>query len=536
MLRILKYTMALVATLGILLFISCEDQVLNLAPYHQFTDNTAYTTPERCELAVIGAYAAAQMGRYSPSVGYARGYPFGAASILQGEMRGEDMVNVAAFYDYTYSGTYSTVTANNVAYWNTSFEAINRYNVVKAGIEEARDEGLFGESIANNYIAEMLFLRAMTYSSLMTHFAYPVNVTGNNNYGLPLYTKAIRTNADIDESLLIGRSTVAETYGQIIADLNEAERLFDYDTRHPVNGISRASKGTVIALKTRVYLHMREWDKVIEEAKKLVPNTVNPVSPIGAFALMASPDAPFRQYTNNTESIWSCENSVDRNGSVNGSMAQMMSIDARRLVMCSPILYNDARWLPDDKRRDMLVYYNSAQFYMTNKYQDWEGQAEWAPIIRYPEVILNYAEAELRQNDDMAKAVALLNVVRNRSLADPATQAYTVADFSGKAELMEAILFERRVEFHAEGRRWEDIHRLANDDLIPSGGIPAKIDYTNTANKGAFVVGKEIDNAWFSTSRPFRPYTDYRFLWPIPSDDLIRNPTLKTQQNAGWDN
>lgn len=43
----------------------------------------------------------------------------------------------AQFYDYTYSATYNLTTANNVAMWETSFEAINRYNTVYAGIEGA---------------------------------------------------------------------------------------------------------------------------------------------------------------------------------------------------------------------------------------------------------------------------------------------------------------------------------------------------------------------------------------------------------------
>ena len=85
-----------------------------------------------------------------------------------------------------------------------------------------------------------------------------------------------------------------------------------------------------------------------------------------------------------------------------------------------------------------------------------------------------------------------------------------------------------------EGRRWEDIHRLAADDLLPSGGIPAKIEYNNVKNQGAFVVGGEVKAEWFGNSKQFIPYTDKRFIWPIPLNDILRNPTLAAQQNAGW--
>ncbi|GHT15777.1 hypothetical protein AGMMS4956_16500 [Bacteroidia bacterium] len=100
--------------------------------------------------------------------------------------------------------------------------------------------------------------------------------------------------------------------------------------------------------------------------------------------------------------------------------------------------------------------------------------------------------------------------------------------------MLDAILWERRIEFQGEGRRWEDIHRLAADDVSPSGGIPAKVDYTKIADKDIFNIGSTPDPAWFTASKAFIPYTDRRFLWPIPVNDVLRNPTLAAQQNAGW--
>lgn len=135
---------------------------------------------------------------------------------------------------------------------------------------------------------------------------------------------------------------------------------------------------------------------------------------------------------------------------------------------------------------------------------------------------------------DKDLALKKLNEVRDRSLADPASQTYKANDFADTKALTEAILWERRIEFHGEGRRWEDIHRLAADDLCPSGGIPAKIEYNNTKGQGAFVVGGEVKSEWFGSNKAFIPYTDKRFIWPIPQNDLLRNPTLAAQQNAGW--
>ena len=236
------------------LFTACESDVVDLQPIDKFSDLTAYSTPDRCELSVIGAYDAAQCGLYiNTGNGRTRGYPFGAASILQGEMRGEDMNLTAVFYDYTYSAT--------------SFEAINRYNIVRDGIEGAVANGIISQELGNQYKGELLFLRALTYHNLMIHFALPYNVEGNNNYGMPIYLNAVSDPAQVENQLQIGRSSVKDTYAQILKDLDEAESLLPDVIE--VNKIARASKGAAIALKSRVHLHMRDWAGVIEDAKKL---------------------------------------------------------------------------------------------------------------------------------------------------------------------------------------------------------------------------------------------------------------------------
>lgn len=141
--KILKITISLFTIVAALIFTSCEKDVIDLSPVDKLTDITAYETPERCELSVIGAYDAIQCGLYNGS--YARGYPFGAASIIQGEMRGEDMNLTAVFYDITYSSTYTPSTANNQYFWEASFEAINRINTVIKGIEGAIENNIISE-------------------------------------------------------------------------------------------------------------------------------------------------------------------------------------------------------------------------------------------------------------------------------------------------------------------------------------------------------------------------------------------------------
>lgn len=243
----------------------------------------------------------------------------------------------------------------------------------------------------------MSVLRALTYHNLMIHYALPYNVDGNNNYGMPLYTTAINTPEAIQEALQIGRSTVAETYAQILKDLDDAERLLPEVVT--AGKISRASKGAAIALKTRVYLHMRNWAKVIEEAEKLEG---------GRFQLESDPVTPFTSSADNKESVFSIENSTEDNPDVNGSLGQMMSgrDGGRAIITSSPTVYNSKYWTKDDKRRNLLLYRESDKYYFCDKYQDPTSQDAWAPILRYSEVLLNEAEAAARSNN---KTLALEN-------------------------------------------------------------------------------------------------------------------------------
>ena len=511
------------------MFSSCEKDVIDLSPVDKMTDQTSFETPNRVELAVVGVYDAAQSGYYKGNDAR-RGYPFGAASIIQSEMRGQDLMNMQSFYLTTYKSTYDPTSPNNVSMWENSLAAINRSNVVRVGVEGALKNSVINQNLANQYIGECLFIRALTYSNLLIHFCLPYGVEGNNNYGLPYYENPANSMESLTSNVEIGRLSLVETYNKILADLDKAESLLP--NKIAVNGITRASKGAAIALKSRLYLWKKDYNKSIAEAAKLVSGTVAFTSPIGGYSLTADPATPFTSFANNTESIFSIENSGDDNSTVNGSLAQMMSTrdGGRQLIAVSPFLYNAKEWLPNDLRRKELLMKSSSGIWFADKYRKPVEQDEYAPIIRYAEVLLNYAEALVRNNGDKTLALNLLNAVRNRSVLTPEDQ-FTANSFANNTELLKAILWERRIELFAEGRRWEDIHRLINDPIFDTKGIPAKTSPSKVKD-AHYVIGGDVPSTLYLSS-PI-PYTDKRFLWPISQDDIIRNPTLAKQQNAGW--
>jgi hypothetical protein len=148
---------------------SCE-KVLDQAPYSAFTDESVFTSVDRATLALNGVYDAAQTG--GPSLA-GRGYPFGAATIEQGDNRGEDMVNLQAFYQITYQGTYTPATANNVSMWDNTYGMINKANIAIEGFKKAATEGILTQAVATQFEAECRFLRALGHHELLVHFARP---------------------------------------------------------------------------------------------------------------------------------------------------------------------------------------------------------------------------------------------------------------------------------------------------------------------------------------------------------------------------
>lgn len=513
--------------LVVIIITSCE-KVIDLQPYSQVSEETAFSTPSLIELSVNGLYNAAQLGYYAGSY---RGYPFGAAFIEQGDNRGEDVVNTQAFYQYTYEGTYNLTTANNVNYWVDCYRLINRANIIIDGVNKAVAKNIITPEQGNIYLGEARFFRAITHFELLLHFARPYKETaGATHLGVPYRDKAYITLGAIDEGTAQHRNTVAECYTKILEDLDFAEaNLPAKSARSGNTKITKATKGAAIAYKTRVNQHKWDWAAVISEFQKL------PTSGADAYSLTSDPNTPFSSNYNNTESIFSIENSATNNPGVNASLAQMYK--RRALVNMSPIIWRNPSWLTDDKRRNSAsggMIINSGGVIFTNKYKDDVNSTDAAPVIRYAEVLLNVAEAYCRQASPTgapdANALANLNKVRNRSLANPATQAYTASTFTNNIALLGAILVERRIEFAMEGRRWPDIHRLQFCPYYPVDGIPQKL--ANAAvPASAYTLGTPYNGPYGVTAVP---YSSYKFLWPIPQSEIDINTVLKEEQNPGW--
>lgn len=502
---------------------SCDKEITDLQPYDRLTELSAYETPERIELAMVGVYDAAQSGFFAG--GQIRGYPFGAANVQQGDNRGEDMLNVAAFYAITYESTYDATTANNVFMWNTLYGVINKANIVIEGVQTAVANGIISAEEANAYEGEARFLRALSHHELLIHFARPYNHTGDASHRGVFYREVpINTAAALQSESEQPRFSVAECYEKLLVDLDFAETNLPA-TRAGYFRITRATSGAAIGLKSRIQLHKGDWAATVTEGQKLID---------GMYSLTDSPDGVFTSNSNNTESIFSIENAPADNPGVNGSLPSMYAVaPGRALIAISPNIYNVTWWLEDDLRRELLVT-EVANGFFSSKYRDVATQSDFNPILRLAEVILNVAEAQARLGNT-GEALEMLNMVRNRAVVDESDR-FTAGSFASANELIAAILRERRIEFMAEGRRWSDIHRLGVDPDFNTGGIPAKVAFANVT-KASWGFGVDIDangNYIGTKSITSRPYDDHRFIWPLPIDEINNNPGGTSIQNPGY--
>jgi hypothetical protein len=172
--------------------------------------------------------------------------------------------------------------------------------------------------------------------------------------------------------------------------------------------------------------------------------------------------------------------------------------------------------------------------------QSWEIQGETGFIIlRYAEVLLNYAEAKYEL--DQTVVTDQLNLLRARaglpdfSVNPQSTDPNLVNYGYNVSDALYEIRRERRVELALEGLRDEDLMRWAAHALIKNQrpkGYPLNSTEFPTYAVAPLDANGLID--YFADEMPdgygFRERQDY--LTSIPQDEITLNPNLK--QNPDW--
>lgn len=482
-----------------LLTLSCNKDLLTPVPQTSITDATAFDTPDRVLNQVRSMYQALKNGNF-----------YGGRYQVYGDIRGEDFINEttnlvtgADVWSLNPAGTSQNSVKN---LWSQAYFTINVCNLFIDGMA-SKGTSVVGSALSNNYLGEARLIRALSYYSLLQLYARPYADGNGSKPGLPLRLTGIKGSGFSD----LARSSVAAVYAQILIDLNFAETNLPAIYASNELNATRAHRNTAIALKTRVYLSMQDYANVIFEGNKLAPQTAAPFkatsgTPAGVpDSLQPSIATVFTTY-NTTESIFSLPMTTTA-GDNPGTQNQLGFYFIRNGTALGSAEYSlnpagivaNAGWGTNDARRLNLVFpFNNAVATkkFVAKYQVGSPYTDYAPVIRYSEVLLNYAEALARTNSsgpNFVKAVDLVNAVRRRSDTDPTYQINPLV--VTQTQLINSILLERRIEFLGEGLRNNDLMRLLQT-------IPAK------------------------GSAPAKSPSESGYIWPISSDEMALNKLM----------
>jgi starch-binding outer membrane protein, SusD/RagB family len=476
--------------IGLLGIASCNKDGLDTKPVSSLSDANAFATPDRFLSQVNGFYDALKNDPVS-----GRAFISGRYQIYQ-DIRGEEFLNeltnaVTGFTTWNHTALSGTNEVNNI--WIAGYYAINACNLFLDGAPLKKNV-LNNEALLNNYLAEARFVRALSYYNLVTMYARPYLDGNGSKLGIPLRLTGSKDDSNND----LARSTVAEVYAAILADLNFAEQNLPASYTTALLSTTRAHKNTAIALKTRVYLSMGKYAEVITEANKIVPAVAPFKAATGVLhQLQATVASVFATPYTTVESIFSLPMSdTDLPGTQNGlcyywSPSTAGNGEYTLNGTAGVGIAADANWRDVDARR--LLHKTVGTKRYLNKFPTGPNHTDYVPIIRYAEVLLNAAEAIARTAGVDARAIALLNAVRQRS---DAGVTFVAADFADGAALANGILRERRIELLGEGFRAADCIRL----LAP---IPGK----SGANGNIAAV----------------PASSATYVWPIPQVELLAN-------------
>ncbi len=440
--------------ISLLGFTACDqDKLLHTVPPTQLSSADVFNTPERIEALVNGIYKAIKNSSL-----------YGGRYLLYNDVRGEDFINITGntFTGYeSWNNSYSSGSNDIINLWSAGYTTINQANILIEGLGQSK--GVISESQAAAYIGEAKFLRALTYYSLVTVYARPYADKEGQNPGLPLRLLAETTPANND----LARSSVAEVYQQIIKDLDDAEVSLPTNYSTALLNTTRAHRNTAIALKTRVYLTIGKWDKVVEEARKIVPQIQSPFKATsGVNHELQDVVQIFQNNFTTTESIFSMPfSSLDNLG---GQSAIAYIYNTNSEYHLNPTgIFGDPQWGEGDARRQWLRINNGRAFLA--KFGSTAPFLNYIPVIRYSEVLLNYAEALVRKGE-LSLSKTLVEAVHHRSDPNYSFQSTTAQG------LLESIWKERRIELLGEGFRSNDLLR----NLLP---IPQKGSASLTAGR-----------------------------------------------------
>jgi hypothetical protein len=329
--------------------------------------------------------------------------------------------------------------------WNTPYQQVFYANVVLDGLGSKPNQDSVAEWNALEGAA--LFLRGFAFYNIAQVFA-PIyaDSLANVPLGIPL-----RLHADINPPST--RSTIGQTYQQIIQDLDSAELFLP--AGEPNAYRNRPIRAAAQAMLARVYLSMRKYpqarayaDSALQAYSTLIDyNTLDSTqgAPIGLLNAETIYQASF---LGAAEGVTTYPNAL-----IGGPFHPSTRID--------PGLVQS--YDPNDLRRVIYYYYKPGD----SSYLKGSYTGLFIPFggLATDELYLIRAEGAARAGD-AGSAMADIDTLLSKRWRSGTFTGYTVGSAQ---EALDTVLLERRKELAFRGLRWTDLRRLnaegANDTL-----------------------------------------------------------------------
>ena len=157
------------------------------------------------------------------------------------------------------------------------------------------------------------------------------------------------------------------------------------------------------------------------------------------------------------------------------------------------------------------------------------------PIIRYAEVLLNYAEAVFERDDKISDEGLAISLNLTRKRVNPNMPDLTNAFVSANnLDMRTEIRRERTVEFYDENFRIDDLKRWKTaEEEMPMNLTGVKWRGTDYETKWTDASSKTMDAEGCIIYEQGRVWEEKHYLYPLPIDQLKLNPNL--EQNPGWE-
>ena len=414
------------------------------------------------------------------------GYP---SLMLFSDCRGEDMVTTGVGYNW-FAGASgytdcNTTSDHNKITWGLLYQQVRACNAVVADVDSATTDPLL-----MFYRAQGLAFRAFDYMMLAQNYQFPYK----GHEDLPCVMLVTEKNEAEAAAKGILPSSVAQTYGLIIDNLNEAIGLIEESGIAPSDVLSDGSKrlisvATAYGLLARAYLLTENWEGAAGAAQKALAYAqrqgLRPLS-------MQEASVPGFIDINSSSWMWGIPvaetdrtvtsgiiNFPSHMGSLNYGYA---SVGAWRRIsekLFNSIPTTDVRrgwWLDADGVSEALPANMQAYAagrcvppYAVVKFAPYGNQPGTSnncsdiPLMRVEEMYMILAEATAKSQGDAAGIQILTQFVQ--SYRDP---VFTPSSASAQDQVFD----QRRIEFWGEGITYYDFLRLGKGIDRRGAGFP----------------------------------------------------------------